>query len=67
LLPWKLGHGAKGKFQILHRIQRAGLVLGIPFVIAFLEGDGIDGTGAGQKLTPFVIGVEWYQGVVQIK
>ena len=63
----KAGQGAEREFQVLDRIERTSLVLGKEFIVAALEGVGVDGANAHQESAPLVVGVDRQQGMVEVK
>ena len=63
----ELRQGAQRKFQVFHRVERAGLVLREKFVVAAGEFGGVHGTDAYQEFAPLVIRVDGQQGVVEVK
>jgi hypothetical protein len=58
LRAWERRQRAEREFEVLDRIQHAGVVLGEEGVIAGAVGVAIDRADPRQKFAPFVIGVD---------
>src|SRR5690606_38836254 len=58
---------AEREFEVLDRIQGAGLVLGVELRVLAREFVRIDGANADHELAPFIVGVDRQNGVVEIK
>ena len=66
-LPGAILEGAKGEAQVSDDIQFAGLVVGVKLFVAGGETSAVYQTASADKLTPQIVAVAAYQGVVQIK